>query len=148
MRIRKDEYYLELARVASLRSTCLRRHYGAVIVKDDRVIATGYNGAPRGCDNCCDKGYCARSEVAHGTQYELCRAIHAEANAILQGTASDMIGATLYLYGEDVNGLVVSAEPCLMCKRLILNAGIKAVFCRVSGIEVCVLYPDDWRDFL
>lgn len=148
MRIQKDEYYLELARVASFRSTCLRRHYGAVIVKNDRVIATGYNGAPRGCSNCCDTGICARASVAHGTQYELCRAIHAEANAILQGTASEMIDATLYLHGEDANGNIISAEPCLMCKRLILNAGIKTVWCHEPGNWASLVIPKDWRVIL
>lgn len=148
MRIQKDEYYLELARVASFRSTCLRRCYGAVIVKNDRVIATGYNGAPRDCSNCCDTGICARASVAHGTQYELCRAIHAEANAILQGTASEMIDATLYLHGEDADGNIISAEPCLMCKRLILNAGIKKVQCRISETQACTLWPEDWRTIL
>ena len=131
MRPTKDDYYLELARDVAKRSTCLRRKYGAVIVKDDRIISTGYNGAPRGRDNCCDLGMCLRQEmnIPSGERYELCRSVHAEANAIIHGTYTDMIGSTLYLSGIDASSdapLSVS-EPCAMCKRMIINAQIEKI---------------------
>ena len=132
MRISKTEYYLNIAKAVSMRSTCLRRQYGAVIVKDDVVISTGYNGSPRGSQNCCDTGECYReaNNIPHGEQYEKCVAVHAEANAIISAARKDMIGATLYLYGRE-NGKEIKAEPCLMCQRLIQNAGID----RVIGSE-------------
>ena len=125
MRISKTEYYLNIAKAVSMRSTCLRRQYGAVIVKDDVVISTGYNGSPRGSQNCCDTGKCYReaNNIPHGEQYEKCVAVHAEANAIISAARKDMIGATLYLYGREGNK-EIKAEPCLMCQRLIQNAGI------------------------
>ena len=125
MRISKAEYYLNIAKAVSMRSTCLRRQYGAVIVKDDVVISTGYNGSPRGSQNCCDTGECYReaNNIPHGEQYEKCVAVHAEANAIISAARKDMIGATLYLYGREGNK-EIKAEPCLMCQRLIQNAGI------------------------
>ena len=132
MRISKAEYYLGIAKAVSMRSTCLRRQYGAVIVKDDVVISTGYNGSPRGSQNCCDTGECYReaNNIPHGEQYEKCVAVHAEANAIISAARKDMIGATLYLYGREGNK-EIKAEPCLMCQRLIQNAGID----RVVGSE-------------
>ena len=125
----KEEYYLGIAKAVCKRSTCLRRHYGAVLVKDDRIISTGYNGAARGNVNCCDKGTCIREEqnIPHGCNYELCEAVHAEANAIINGNPSDMIGSTLYLYGEDANGNQIEGKPCKMCERLIRNARIENV---------------------
>ena len=125
MRISKTEYYLGIAKSVSMRSTCLRRRYGAVIVKNDEIISTGYNGSPRGEKNCCDVGYCYRAvnNIPHGEQYEKCVAVHAEANAIISAARKDMIGATLYLYGREGNK-EIKAEPCLMCQRLIQNAGI------------------------
>lgn len=126
-RITKDEYYLNIARAVALRSTCLRRQYGAVIVKDDRIISTGYNGSARGQDNCCDVGVCWREAhgIPHGEQYEKCVAVHAEDNAISQA-GRDAIGATLYLFGME-NGQIIKAQPCLMCSRKIVNAGIKRI---------------------
>lgn len=130
MRISKTEYYLGIAKAVSMRSTCLRRRYGAVIVKDDVVISTGYNGSPRGSQNCCDTGECYReaNNIPHGEQYEKCVAVHAEANAIISAARKDMIGATLYLYGYDiVNDREIAAEPCVICRRMIKNAGIDCV---------------------
>jgi len=122
----KDEYYLGIADAVSRRSTCLRRQYGAVIVKDDVIISTGYNGSPRGETNCCDAGYCEREakKVPHGERYELCHAVHAEANAIIAGKRSDMLGATLYLSGREDGELLSDPQPCDMCRRLIKNAGL------------------------
>lgn len=127
-RISKQEYYLFIARAVARRSTCVRRHYGAVIVKDDRIIATGYNGSARGEPNCCDVGECWREAhgIPHGEQYEKCVAVHAEDNAISQA-GREAIGATIYLWGEEADGTVIHAEPCLMCSRKIKNAGITKV---------------------
>lgn len=126
-RISKREYYLSIARAVSLRSTCLRRQYGAVIVKDDMIIATGYNGSARGEQNCCDVGECWReiNHIPHGERYEACVAVHAEDNAISQAGRKS-IGATLYLAGFE-NEKPIEATPCLMCQRKIKNAGIKEV---------------------
>lgn len=127
-RISKREYYLFIARAVARRSTCIRRHYGAVIVKDDRIIATGYNGAARGEPNCCDVGTCWRetNNIPHGERYEECVAVHAEDNAISQA-GRDALGATLYLWGEEADGTIIRAAPCMMCERKIKNAGIKEV---------------------
>ena len=129
MRISKDNYYLEIAKAVSLRSTCIRRKYGAVIVKDDRIISTGYNGSARGEANCCDVGECWREKngVAHGERYEMCVAVHAEDNAISQA-GREALGATLYLAGYEKEK-IISAAPCMMCERKIKNAGISRVVC-------------------
>lgn len=135
-RISKTDYYLGIAKAVSLRSTCLRRRYGAVIVKNDEIIATGYNGAPRGEQNCCDTGECYRQRmgIPHGEQYEKCVSVHAEQNAIISASRSEMIGATLYLYGWDVEtGKSIDAAPCLICDRLIRNAGIADVVTSKEG---------------
>lgn len=131
MRPSKEQYYLDIAAVVAKRSTCLRRQYGAVLVKDDQIIATGYNGAARGAENCCDTGNCARAGLPHNCGYtSACPAIHAEANAIMSA-GREAIGATLYLagwpgYGENCERLE-NPEPCEMCKRLIQNARIAKV---------------------
>lgn len=128
-RMSKSKYYLEIARQVASRSTCLRRQYGAIIVKDDRIISTGYNGSARGEENCSDVGSCWREEhnIPHGQQYEKCRAVHAEANAIINGDPADMIGATLYLAGFENGQAIEKAEPCEMCQRMIRNAQIREV---------------------
>jgi dCMP deaminase len=127
-RISKDEYYLGIAEAVAQRSTCLRRKYGAIIVQNEEIIATGYNGSPRGCSNCCDLGYCERErqKIPQGKNYELCKAIHAEQNAIISAPRRDMLGAELYLYGEEADGFTIeNAEPCGICQMLMLNAGIR-----------------------
>lgn len=126
-RISKDAYYLEIAKAVAMRSTCLRRQYGAVIVKNDRIISTGYNGSARGEPNCCDVGECWREShgIPHGEQYEKCVAVHAEDNAISQA-GREAVGATLYLAGFE-NGKSISAVPCAMCERKIKNAQIHEV---------------------
>lgn len=122
-----NEYYLEIARAVSRRSTCLRRQYGAVIVNDDEIIATGYNGSPRGETNCCDIGVCKRVGHKHNDgDYDQCNSVHAEMNAMLSASRRGMLGATLYLAGFE-NGQEIAAEPCPICRRLIKNAGIKLV---------------------
>ena len=131
-----DDYYLDIAKSVAKRSSCLRRQYGAVIVKNNRIISTGYNGAARGVTECCKEGKCIRSElgVKHGERYELCKSVHAEANAIIQGTASEMEGATLYLAGLE-NGKTIRAVPCMMCRRMILNAKLHKIVARVQENE-------------
>lgn len=126
-RINKADYYLQIAEMVAKRSTCLRRQYGAVIVKNDEIVSTGYNGAPRGAANCCDIGECWREahNIPHGTQYEACVAVHAEQNAIISASRQEMIGATLYLAGfENGKKMTTGVQPCLICKRMITNAGI------------------------
>ena len=134
MRRDKINYYLDLAEATLARGTCLRRNFGAVIVKNDEVISTGYVGAPRGRKNCCDLKYCTREKlnVPRGERYELCRSVHAEQNAIISARRDDMIDSTLYLVGKDYNTseYVENARPCALCKRMIINAGIKEVIVR------------------
>lgn len=128
-RISKRDYYLSIAAEVSKRSTCLRRQYGAVIVKNDEIVSTGYNGAPRGEDNCCDIGTCwrERNNIPHGEQYEKCVAVHAEQNAIISASRREMLGASLYLAGFENGEPIRNAEPCMICRRLIKNAGIEKV---------------------
>lgn len=128
MRKNKTYYYLGIARAVAQRSTCIRRQYGAIIVKNDEIIATGYNGAPRGEPNCCDVGECWRAahNIPHGEQYEKCVSVHAEQNAIISAARRDMIGATMYLVGIE-DGETIAATPCDICRRMIKNAGIKEV---------------------
>ncbi len=137
----KTEYYLGIAQQVAARGTCLRRRFGAVIVKDDQIISTGYVGAPRGSPNCIDIGKCLRQElnVAPGERYELCRSVHAEANAIINAARSGVstIGGTLFLISEDVEkGNIHDSKPCRMCRRMIINAGITKVIVKlISGYE-------------
>lgn len=132
----KDEYYLGIARAVAMRSTCIRKQYGVVIVKNDRIISTGYNGSARGEENCCDTGECWRetNNIPSGERYEQCKAIHAEDNAITFANGQDLIGATLYLTGLK-DGIIIDAEPCLMCKRKIANSGIIKVVASLSTKE-------------
>ena len=129
MRPSKNDYYYGIAKQVAQRSTCLRRHYGAVMVKNDEIISTGYNGAARGVENCCDMGVCWREAhgIPHGEQYEKCVAVHAEQNAIISASRQEMLGATMYLYGEEADGTEIEAKPCLICERMIKNAGIAAL---------------------
>lgn len=144
----KINYYLDLADVVSKRGTCLRRHYGAVIVKNDEVISTGYVGAPRGRKNCNDLGYCIRQRlnIPRGERYELCRSVHAEANAIISASRDKMIDSTIYLSGREVatGEYIKNSNSCSMCKRMIINAGIKTVIVRDSDTEYRVIDVQDW----
>lgn len=129
-RISKDEYYLGIAEAVLERATCLRRKYGAVLVKNDEIVSTGYNGAPRGEDNCCDLGYCERERqnVPKGERYELCVSVHAEDNAITSAGRVKANGATLYIVGKEVStGNYAEPSPCTMCRRKIVNAGVSRV---------------------
>ena len=134
-RVSKIDTYLNCAEVFAYRSTCIKRKYGAVIVKDDAVISTGYNGAPRGEDNCCDIGKCPRMErdLHQGQGYELCRAVHAEANALLNCSREQTIDADLFLAGVNPSdNSVHKAKPCPLCARMIIQAGIRNVYLRVG----------------
>lgn len=126
----KETYYLRIADVVSERATCLRRRYGAIIVKSGCIIGTGYCGSARGEPNCCDRGICKREELGakRGERYELCVSVHAEQNSIIPVESEKLKGSTMYIYGRDVNtGLPVNSEPCMMCWRVIKNAQIKEV---------------------
>lgn len=127
-RLSKDDYYIQVTKAVASRSTCIRRQYGAVIVNNDVIISTGYNGSPRGDANCCDCGECWREKhkIPHGQQYEKCVAVHAEANAIIAASRKEMLGSTLYLWGSE-NGKEIEAVPCEICEKLIKNAGIKQI---------------------
>lgn len=131
LRPNKINYYLNIAKEVSTRSTCLRRKYGAVLIKNDIIIATGYNGSPRGTKNCIDLGECRREKlnIPRGQCYEMCRSIHAEQNCIINASRNDMIDSDLYLYGMDVstNKIVYDLDSCQLCKKMIINAGIKRV---------------------
>lgn len=136
-RISKSEYYLNIAKAVAQRSTCIRRQYGAVIVKNDEIIATGYNGSARGEENCCDIGTCwrERNNIPHGQQYEKCVAVHAEQNAIISAPRDKLLGSTIYIYGEE-NGKPIEARPCEICHRMILNAGIENVVLSEPGDDM------------
>lgn len=144
----KDDYYLDIADSVLRRSTCLRRVYGAIIVKDDEILSTGYNGAPRGRRNCSDIGVCHREKlnIPSGERYELCRSVHAEMNAIISAARRDMIDATLYLVGRDVKSgeLLGETTPCSMCRRVIINSGIKRVVMRIGEDSFSVVNVRDW----
>ncbi|MBC8414251.1 MAG: dCMP deaminase family protein [Nitrospira sp.] len=124
-----NEYFIEIAKVVSSRSTCIRRKYGAVIVKDKVIISTGYNGSPRGMDNCIDLGTCTRQEmnIPSGERYELCEAVHAEQNAIISARPDLMSGATIYIAGFEEDESYASGNPCKLCDRMIKNAGISEI---------------------
>ena len=135
----KENYYLDIAEAALERSTCLRRQFGAIIVRDDEIVATGYNGAPRGDENCCDVGSCWRDRhnIPHGEQYEKCVAVHAEANAIISASRNEMLGSTLYLYGyEGFDKPIENPAPCIMCTRLVKNAGIDRVINQLGEVTL------------
>ena len=147
-RIDKINYYLDIAQTVLERSTCRRRHYGAIIVRNDEIIATGYNGAPRGRINCDELGYCVREQLSipSGERYELCRSVHAEANAIISASRRECIGATLYLCGRDAASgqLLRDTTSCSMCRRNIINAGIAQVIIRNTPTEYTIVDVEDW----
>lgn len=148
MRRDKINYYLDLAEVVSRRGTCIRRNYGAVIVKNDEVVSTGYVGAPRGRKNCSDMGVCIRQklQIPRGERYELCRSVHAEANAIISASRDQMIGSSLYLVGIEAatRAYIPNSNSCSMCKRMIINAGIETVYIRDDADSYRVINVWDW----
>lgn len=146
-RLSIDEYYLNIAKEIASRSTCLRIHYGAILVKNNRIIATGYNGAAAGFANCNAIGICVREKlnIPHGERYELCRSVHAEANAIIQAHPDEAENSVLYLYGVDARSgkRINYSVPCEMCKRMIRNAKISEVV-SYSDSNICRINPSDW----
>ena len=149
-RISKENYYLNIAETVLERATCLRRVFGAIIVKNDEIISTGYNGAPRGRRNCVDMGFCTREamKVPRGERYELCRSVHAEANAIISAARRDMVGGTLYLVGRNAQTgeLLHDATSCAMCRRMVINAGLSKVVIRTTASDFSVVDVQDWVD--
>lgn len=147
-RIDKENYYLDIAETVLERGTCLRRNYGAIIVKNDEIISTGYTGAPRGRKNCIDLGYCMREQlkIPRGERYEMCRSVHAEANACISAARKDMIDGTLYLVGKDkkTGKYVENASSCAMCKRTIINAGIERIVIRDDKVNYREVSVCDW----
>lgn len=144
----KINYYLDIAETVAERGTCLRRNYGAIIVKNDEIISTGYVGAPRGRKNCSDLGFCIRQkmQIPRGERYELCRSVHAEANAIISASRNELIDATLYLVGleADTGEIVANSCCCAMCKRMVINAGIKDVIIRDTKDEYRRIDVQTW----
>lgn len=147
----KHNYYLDMADVARERGTCLRRNYGAVIVKNDVIVSTGYVGAPRGRANCIDLGTCIRQKmhIPRGERYEFCRSVHAEANAIIHASREQMLGSTLYLVGREAQTgeLIPDANSCTMCKRMIINAGIAQVVIRRDMDTYEIIDVQKWVDY-
>ncbi len=144
----KVNYYLDIAETVAERGTCLRRNFGAIIVCNDEIVSTGYNGAPRGRANCIDLGVCIREKlgIPRGERYEICRSVHAEANAIISASRKEMLGSTLYLVGKDAKTgeYVENASSCSMCKRQIINAGIEQVIIRLTKNEYTIVQVTDW----
>ena len=147
-RVSKHNYYLDIAQTVGERSTCLRKKYGAIIVKNDVIVSTGYNGAPRGRKNCTDLGECMRDklQIPRGERYEMCRSVHAEANAIIAASREQMLGATLYMACVDgkTGELVPDTCSCMMCKRQVINAGIETVIIRTGTDTYRTIKVEDW----
>ena len=147
-RVSKHNYYLDIAQTVAERSTCLRKKFGAIIVKNDSIISTGYNGAPRGRKNCSDMGLCLRDKlgIPRGERYELCRSVHAEANAIIAAPRDQMLGAVLYMscINSKTGELEPSTSSCMMCKRQVINAGISQVIVRDTKDSFRIINVEDW----
>lgn len=146
----KINYYLDIAQTVAERGTCLRRNYGAIIVKNDEIISTGYTGAPRGRKNCLDLGICIRQEmnIPRGERYEMCRSVHAEANAIISASRRDMIDAEMFIVGIEggTGEFVANSSSCAMCKRQIINSGIKTVYIRDNATDYRTVDVQEWID--
>lgn len=143
----KIQYYLDIAKEVSKRSTCLRKHYGAIIVKNDSIISTGYNGSPRGTKNCNDILECRREKlkIPRGQCYEMCRSVHAEQNCIINASKEQMIDSQLYLYGCDANDTIIdNLDSCQLCKKMIINAGIKSVIFARPNNGFNIINVDEW----
>ena len=147
-RISKHNYYLDIAQTVAERSTCMRRKFGAIIVKDDTIVSTGYNGAPRGRANCNEINFCIREKlnIPRGERYELCRSVHAEANAIIAASRDRMLGSTLYMacVSPADGSLFAGTSSCMMCKRQIINAGIDTVVIRDTPTEYRIVKVSEW----
>lgn len=141
-----DEYFIGIAKAVATRATCLRRKYGAVITKDNTIVSTGYNGAPAGMKDCLEVGKCTRKElqIPHGERYELCHSVHAEANAIIRASVDELRGSTIYIAGSDSKDSECLSEPCMMCKRMILNSKIAKVVYSDGRNGFKIIDPKKW----
>jgi dCMP deaminase len=146
-----DEYFMNIAKDVSLRSTCLSTHYGAVVTKNNQIMSTGYNGAPHGTKDCYQRGYCIRRKlnVPSGERYELCASVHAEQNAIINAAKQnlDISGGTLYLYGIMVYKGVkqeIDSFPCFICKKMIINASLEKIVCSTKKGTFMSFAVSDW----
>jgi dCMP deaminase len=141
-----NEYFINIAKAVSARAACLRRKYGAVITKDNIIVSTGYNGAPAGMKDCLEAGKCTRKElqIPHGERYELCHSVHAEANAIIRASGDELKGSIIYVSGADHGAGECLSEPCMMCKRMILNSQIKKVVFSDGNGKYHIISPKDW----
>ncbi|XOA42936.1 MAG: deoxycytidylate deaminase [Candidatus Nealsonbacteria bacterium] len=144
----KDKYYLNIAKEIAQRSTCFRMKFGAIIVKDDAIVATGYNGAPRKTRDCFERGECLRDEmkIPHGQRYELCRSVHSEQNCLINAARSgaSVLGGDIFIYAETVQGKTVNALPCFICKKMLINAGLNRVVCSTNDGEYRIFNVQDW----
>ena len=151
MRLSKNQYYLNIAKEIAQRSTCFRAKYGAIIVRDDQIIAAGYVGAPRKTKDCLERGYCLRDElkIPHGTQYEICRSVHCEQNAIINAARAgvSLLNGIMYIYAENgKTGERVDAFPCYICKKMIINSGLDKIICSTKSGEIHIANVSDWSD--
>jgi len=145
----RDQYYLNIAKEVAQRGTCYRSRFGTIIVKDDQMVSAGYIGAPRGTKDCTERGGCLRDElkIPHGTQYEACRSVHSEMNAIINAARAgvSLLGATMYMHAENPkNGELVDALPCYICKKMIINAGIGKFVGKSKDGTVKIFHVEDW----
>ena len=152
MRLSKDQYYLNIAKQVAQRATCFRIKFGAIIVRDDQIIATGYTGAPRKTKDCFERGECLRDKlnIPHGQRYELCRSVHAEQNAIINSARAgvSLLNGDMFIYGEDNQGKVINALPCFICKKMLINAGLDRVICSTKDGNYRIFKVQDWiRDW-
>lgn len=150
-KLSKDEYYMNIAREVSRKSTCFRRIIGAIIIRDDQIISTGYAGAPRKTKDSIEHGFCLRDKlnIPHGQRYELCRSVHAEQNAIINAARAgvSLLGGNMYLYGSipEQDG-PIDALPCFICKKMIINAGLEQVICSTKEGKIVTFKVSDWAD--
>ena len=148
MRPTKDQYYLNIAKEVSRRSTCLRIKVGAIVIRDDVVVATGYNGAPRKTKDCLERNECLRNKlkIPHGRQYEMCRSVHAEMNCIINAGRAGVssLGGDMFIYAEDDEGETIDVFPCFICKKMIINAGLDRIICSTKDGKYVVFRVQDW----
>jgi dCMP deaminase len=147
-RVNKSQYYINIAREVAQRATCLRKMFGAIIVKDDQIVATGYNGAPRKTKSCHEHKFCLRERmnIPSGSQYEICRSVHAEQNAIINAARAgvSILGGDIYLFGQSPEGETEEAFPCFICKKMIINAGINQLITCDKSEKLQMYSIKDW----
>ncbi len=148
LRPSKERYYLNIAKEVAQRSTCYRVKIGAIIVRNDVIVSTGYVGAPRKTKDCFERGFCLRDKlkIPHGQRYELCRSVHSEMNCLINAarSGSSVLGGDMYIWGCDRNGNLIDAFPCFICKKMIINAGLKRVICSSRNGEIKIFNVEEW----